>query len=144
MVAAAADSPAGAGSACGEAPTIYPEIVAPGVGITTTDRYGLYFNTTGTSLAAPHVGGALALLLSANPDLSAEEQMTALLTTARDLGEPGPDNVFGYGRLDVLAAFQQIPPRRYVRYLPIVRWMTFRERAYLPLVLRLSCPMETQ
>lgn len=131
-------------SACGEAPTIYPEIVAPGVGITTTDRYGLYFNTTGTSLAAPHVGGALALLLSANPDLSAEEQMTALLTTARDLGEPGPDNVFGYGRLDVLAAFQQIPPRRYVRYLPIVRWMTFRERAYLPLVLHLGCPMETQ
>ncbi|MCA9873222.1 MAG: S8 family serine peptidase [Anaerolineales bacterium] len=93
-------------SACGEASTVYPEIAAPGVNIWTSDLFGLYYQATGTSLAAPHVSGALALLLSAFPDLTAEQQRAALLDTAVDLGVPGPDNVFGYGRVDVLAAYQ--------------------------------------
>jgi subtilisin family serine protease len=93
-------------SACGEASSIYPELVAPGVSIHTTDLYGFYTNTSGTSLSAPHVAGALALLLSAYPDLSPAEQEAALMNSAADLGAAGPDNVYGYGRLDVLAAFQ--------------------------------------
>ncbi len=99
-------------SACGEASTVYPEIVAPGVGIRTTERYGLYQSATGTSLSAPHVAGALALLLGANPNLTADEQAAALVGTALDLGAPGPDNQFGFGRLDVAAALQwvQSPP----------------------------------
>ena len=92
-------------SACGEASTTYPELMAPGVAINTTDRFGRYFQATGTSLAAPHVSGALALLLSAFPGLTAEQQRLALVNTAVDLGDPGPDNNFGYGRLDVLAAY---------------------------------------
>jgi serine protease AprX len=92
-------------SACGETSSIYPELVAPGVNIKTTDRFGLYTNSTGTSIAAPHVTGALAMLLNAFPGLNVESQAAALATTAFDLGSNGPDNDFGYGRLDVLAAY---------------------------------------
>ena len=92
-------------SACGEVTTIYPDVVAPGVDIRTAERYGLYQAATGTSLAAPHVAGALALLLSAFPNLSADQQMAAVLNTAVDLGAAGADNTFGYGRLDVLGAY---------------------------------------
>ncbi|MDH3262243.1 MAG: S8 family serine peptidase, partial [Acidimicrobiia bacterium] len=99
-------------SACGEASTVYPEIVAPGVNIRTAERYGMYQTASGTSLAAPHVAGALALLLSSNPNLTAAEQEAALLGSAVDLGAAGPDDQFGYGRLDTLAAYQwlQDPP----------------------------------
>lgn len=95
-------------SGCGETSTVYPEIVAPGINIRTSDLLGLYKNATGTSLAAPHVSGALALLLSAYPELMADRQKLALLSTAVDLGPAGPDNTYGYGRLDVLAAYQMI------------------------------------
>jgi subtilisin family serine protease len=93
-------------SACGESPTVFPEMVAPGVSIRTSDLYGSYFDATGTSLAAPHVAGALALLLSAFPDLTAADQEAVLISGVVDLGPGGADNDFGYGRLDVLAAHQ--------------------------------------
>jgi len=92
-------------SACGETSTIFPELVAPGVNITTTDLYGLYISATGTSFSAPHAAGALALLLQAFPGLNVESQSAAMTNTALDLGPAGPDNDFGYGRLDVLAAY---------------------------------------
>lgn len=95
-------------SACGETQTIYPELVAPGVDVKTTDLYGMYTSATGTSAAAPHVAGTLALLLSAAPDLTADQQVTALLNSAVDFGAAGPDNAFGYGRLDALAAYQSL------------------------------------
>jgi len=93
-------------SSCNEPPTIFPEMVAPGVNIHTTDSSGYYFDATGTSLAAPHVAGGLALLLNAFPGLLAGDQEAALLNSAVDLGAVGPDNDFGYGRLDLLAAYQ--------------------------------------
>jgi subtilisin family serine protease len=93
-------------SSCGEVETIFPELVAPGVGIHTADLYGLYTDATGTSLAAPHVAGGLALLLSAFPNLSLAEQEAALINSAVDLGSAGPDNDFGHGRLDLWAAYQ--------------------------------------
>lgn len=95
-------------SACGEASTIYPELVAPGVAIYTTDLFGFYTQATGTSLAAPHVSGALALLLSAFPALSPVEQEDALINSALDLGITGPDNDYGNGRLDIFAAYQSL------------------------------------
>ena len=56
-------------------------------------------------MAAPHVAGALALLLSAYPGLTAAQQEAALEQGAQDLGPSGPDNSFGFGRLDVLGAY---------------------------------------
>jgi len=91
-------------SACGQ--PVYPQLVAPGVGIHTTDLYGLYTDPTGTSVAAPHVAGALALLLQAFPGMSADRQAAALESSADDLGTAGPDNSYGHGRLDALAAYQ--------------------------------------
>jgi hypothetical protein len=92
-------------SACGETSSIYPELVAPGDNITTTDLYGIYTPASGTSMSAPHVTGSLALLISAFPDISVESQSAALLNTAVDLGAGGPDNDYGYGMLDTLAAY---------------------------------------
>jgi subtilisin family serine protease len=95
-------------SACGEAQTYYPELVAPGVSIRTTDLLGFYTNASGTSVAAPHVAGALALLLNAFPNLTVDQQAAALSTTAVDLGPAGPDDTYGAGRLDVLAAYNSL------------------------------------
>jgi subtilisin family serine protease len=109
-------------SACGEPSTVFPEIVAPGVDVWTTDRFGRYVDATGTSVAAPHVAGALALLLNAYPDLTIAEQEAGLVNSALDLGAVGADNEFGHGRLDMLAAYNWITASR----LP--------QRVYLPLV----------
>jgi subtilisin family serine protease len=92
-------------SDCGETATIFPEIVAPGVGIYTLDRAGSFATRTGTSIAAPHAAGVLALLLSAYPGTAVQDQRDALIQSAFDLGEQGADNTYGHGRLDALAAF---------------------------------------
>ena len=93
-------------SACGEASTIYPDVTAPGVAIRSSDRGGDYAVASGTSLAAPHVAGGLAVLLSAFPNLSVSQQEAALRASALDLGVAGPDNDFGYGRLNLPDAYQ--------------------------------------
>jgi subtilisin family serine protease len=95
-------------SACGDNVRTYPQIVAPGESIYTTDRFGLYTTDSGTSLAAAHVSGALALLLSADPALTAEEQQALLTKTAVDLGAPGADDLFGHGRVNVAAALDRV------------------------------------
>ena len=92
-------------SSCGNPSTTYPDLVAPGVLIRTAGLYGTYDDATGTSVAAPHVAGGLALLLSAYPGLSDIAQEHALINGAVDLGTPGTDNDFGNGRLDLLAAY---------------------------------------
>jgi hypothetical protein len=89
---------------CGGSSGPFPELVAPGVNILSADLYGSYSTNTGTSLAAPHVAGGLALLLSAYPNLAADDQVNALTHSVVDLGASGPDDVYGYGRLDLLAA----------------------------------------
>ena len=95
-------------SRCGNA---FPSLVAAGTGIRSTDRFGLgATGLAGTSFAAPHVAGALALLLQMAPQLSADEQASLLTQTARDLGVPGPDSTFGAGSLDVAAAAHLLSP----------------------------------
>lgn len=54
----------------------------------------------GTSFAAPHVAGALALELQAHPGYSPAEARQKLLSATDDLGKPGRDPYFGFGRLD--------------------------------------------
>jgi hypothetical protein len=83
-------------------------MVAPGVNILSSDRYGTYLTSSGTSLAAPHVSGSLALLLSAFPNLSVSDQESVLIHSTVDLGPSGTDNDYGYGRLDIYAAYEYI------------------------------------
>lgn len=93
-------------STCGARNRIFPDLVAPGVNIRTTDVYGLYQTASGTSMSAPHASGALALLLGAIPGLSGVEAQAALTGTALDLGVSGPDSTYGNGRVDVLHSYQ--------------------------------------
>ncbi|MEO8108124.1 MAG: S8 family serine peptidase, partial [Actinomycetes bacterium] len=95
-------------STCGGRSRVFPDIVAPGVRVVTADRYGLYQTASGTSMAAPHVSGALALLLGASPALAPGVQEDALLASAFDLGTTGPDDTYGHGRLDVRAAWNAL------------------------------------
>lgn len=90
--------------------TVYPELVAPGVNINTADlSFGgmpLYIVVSGTSYAAPHAAGALALLAGAFPQAGVAQLEAALTASARDLGVAGEDNSYGYGLADVQAAYQ--------------------------------------
>jgi subtilisin family serine protease len=87
---------------------IFPEVVAPGVGIRSSFPDESYETWDGTSFSAPHVAGAMALLLSAFPDLTVSELELSLKQTAEDLGASGPDNVFGYGLIDLLEAYYDL------------------------------------
>ena len=90
--------------------TVYPELVAPGVNINTSDlSFGgmpLYAVVSGTSYAAPHAAGALALLAGAFPQAGVGQLEAALTASAHDLGVTGEDNSYGYGLADVHAAYQ--------------------------------------
>lgn len=87
------------------------EISAPGSKILTSywtkDETGCAYST-GTSIAAPFVSGAAALLWSKYPDLTATEIRQALLSSAYDLGVKGRDNDYGFGRLDIYRALQAL------------------------------------
>ena len=90
--------------------TIFPEVVAPGSFVRTADLGGSYSYVSGTSIAAPHVAGAMGLLLSIYPTQGISEIEAVLKDSARDLGEIGPDNTYGYGLLDVLGAYNLLTP----------------------------------
>jgi len=64
----------------------------------------------GTSMAAPHFTGVVALMLEQNPNLTYEEVFTILQNSAVVDGITGavPNNNFGYGRIDAYAALQSI------------------------------------
>ena len=89
---------------------IFPSLTAPGIPINTSDLTlggtspDPYLVVFGTSFAAPHVAGAMALLLEAHPTLTVYEMEQALLYSATDLGASGPDDDYGYGLLDVSQA----------------------------------------
>ena len=84
--------------------TVYPDVVAPGVNVRTTDLGALYSWVSGSSIAAPHISGGMALLLSAHPAATVEMLEQALMHTAVDLGAAGPDQSYGHGRTDLVVA----------------------------------------
>jgi subtilisin family serine protease len=87
---------------------IKPEVVAPGENVRSAQGQNEYGSLSGTSMAAPHVTGAVLLLKEAFPQLPGSEILYALYNTAHDLGDPGEDNVYGKGIIDVFAAYEYL------------------------------------
>jgi bacillopeptidase F len=88
--------------------SIHPEVVAPGQNVRSAWGKDSYNSISGTSMAAPHVSGAILLLKEAFPFLNGDELLMALYTTATDMGTTGEDNTYGNGLIDVYAAYQHL------------------------------------
>jgi hypothetical protein len=71
---------------------------------------GSFVLFSGTSSAAPQVSGLAALILSKWPQLSGVQAGQVILNTARDIGAPGVDPIFGHGLIDVRAALSPVNP----------------------------------
>ncbi len=72
----------------------------------------LYDYSSGTSMATPHVSGVAALIFAAQgTNISATDVRDILIDSAEDLGDPGRDDIFGYGLVDVNLAFEIMQPR---------------------------------
>ncbi len=96
-----------------------PNVAAPGVGVRSAVRNGNYLSYSGTSMAGPHVAGLVALLISANPELAGQvetiesiiEQTAVPMMSAQSCGNYSgmqvPNAVYGYGRVDALAAVER-------------------------------------
>jgi thermitase len=99
------------------------EIAAPGVDVYSTmptyhvvlndppsDRNLNYDYLSGTSMACPHVSALGALIWSRFPDATRDWVRAQLRYTADDLGAPGFDQYYGYGRINAKRAVEQVPP----------------------------------
>jgi len=91
-------------SGCGGEFAVKPEVVAPGEDIYSADADGGYTYLDGTSMAGPHVAGVAALMRSADPDIDVAMIKQILMDTATDLGDPGEDNVYGWGLVNAYEA----------------------------------------
>jgi len=83
-------------------------IAAPGVDIFLPAPNEKYQMTSGTSFSAAFVSGLAALVLERNPVLKPDQVRAILVKTARDLGSPGRDDLFGAGEADAFAAVSAV------------------------------------
>ena len=86
----------------------YIAIAAPGVDVLVPSGDHAHQLVSGTSYAAAHVTGIVALMIERNPSLTASAARLALSAAAVDLGPPGPDDQFGAGRVNAFASLQAI------------------------------------
>lgn len=113
---------------------VKPDVVGPGVGVRSARPGNVsdYGTSSGTSMAAPHVAGVVALLWSAAPSLRGDVAATEaiLRQTARPLtssescgdipGSSRPNNTYGYGLVDALAAVNAVVVSGYRVFFPYV------------------------
>ncbi len=109
-------------------------LFAPGSNIRSTLSDGGYGVGSGTSFATPYVSGAAAVVKAAFPGVSSRDVVDRLLLTAEDLGDPGVDDIFGRGRLDLEAAMAPVGPTGF----PIGPTVDGRRLAVAPSALRLG------
>ena len=93
---------------------IKPNISAPGVEVRSTVPGGGYESSgwSGTSMATPHVAGAIALMLEMNPAIDFDMIYDILLNSVDEPPQGGtyPNNDYGWGRLNILRAIENTPP----------------------------------
>lgn len=94
---------------------IKPDFVAPGVDVYGVRAGGGYTTRTGTSVAAAHAAGAAALLLTWGvtdgnlPYMGTNEVKSVLIRGAkRENSTVYPNNIYGYGKMDVIEAFNKL------------------------------------
>jgi subtilisin family serine protease len=83
-------------------------VAAPGVDIFLPAPDNKYQMTSGTSFSAAYISGLAALMIERNPQLRPNEIRSILMTTARDLGAPGRDDLFGAGAADAYSAVSAV------------------------------------
>jgi subtilisin family serine protease len=96
---------------------IKPDVSAPGVGVRSSVTGGVYASFSGTSMAAPHVSGVVALMWSQSPILRGDVASTRNLINSTAInvsnlscgGTPTNNNVWGNGRIDAFAAVSAAP-----------------------------------
>jgi subtilisin family serine protease len=110
-----------------------PDLVAPGVGVISAYRTttATYTSLSGTSMAAPHVAGVVALLWSGAPWLRGQVDLTehilrttaTPITTTQSCGSAQagalPNNTYGYGLINAEAALNYALKNRYRYYYPL-------------------------
>ena len=82
----------------------FVDVSSPGAGIYTTSASGGYSAPSGTSFSSPLTAGIYALMFSVNPSLTPNQADSILYSTADDIGEPGWDQYYGYGRVNAAKA----------------------------------------
>lgn len=98
---------------------IKPDISAQGQGSYTTGPDNSYLYGSGTSAAAPTAAGGVALLYQAYRSLFGQQDPPSglikalVLNTAEDLGRPGPDYEYGWGRIHVARALESLQQQQY-------------------------------
>lgn len=85
-------------------------VSAPGVEVMSSILGGRYGRGSGTSMAAPHVSGLAALILSRNPTLTNEQVRAIIESTADDLDTLGWDPYHGFGRINAARALATVLP----------------------------------
>ncbi len=83
-------------------------LAAVGEDVRAPDQNNVPFLWSGTSFSAPQITGAIALLAQAFPTLTPTQIVDILYSSARDAGDPGIDDIYGRGILDLTRAFQPI------------------------------------
>jgi thermitase len=85
------------------------DVAAPGVNIYSTINNNSYAYMSGTSMASPHVAGVAALIWSRFPNMTRDHVWAQLQYTADDLGTPGFDVYYGFGRVNARRGVEQAP-----------------------------------
>ncbi len=99
---------------------VKPEISAFGTSVFSTYPNNAYATISGTSMATPGIAGSVTLLVQRYRQLNANALppstliKNTILNTAHDLGNPGPDYRYGYGRINALEAVKILETNRYV------------------------------
>ena len=99
---------------------IKPDICAVGTSVYSTLEPNTYQNMTGTSMACPGVAGSLAQLYQAYKTINGGSNpnsglmKAAILNTAKDLGNAGPDYKYGWGRINARRAYELISNNNYL------------------------------